>query len=87
MKLRYNFEIAEVSGEIVAVAVGENAEQFSGILKINQTGKEIIECLKKEYTVEQIINYMNDKYETSDAIEKSIKEFIDKLIENNIVIK
>ena len=79
MKLKYEFIINEVAGETVAVSVGEN--RFNGYLKLNETGKFILEALARDTTPEQISAYMLAAYPdaTADEVNETVKEFIEKL--------
>lgn len=79
MKLKYEFIINEVAGETVAVSVGEN--RFNGYLKLNETGKFILEALARDTTPEQISADMLAAYPdaTADEVNETVKEFIEKL--------
>ena len=59
MKTKYRFEIMELDDGLVAVPVGAGAEQFQGVLKLNETAKSIIELLENE-TTEDIYGYTID---------------------------
>ena len=43
MKLKYNFVVNEVAGNMVAVAVGDDVTKFNGFIKMNRKGAEIFE--------------------------------------------
>lgn len=79
MKLKHEFIINEVAGETVAVSVGEN--RFNGYLKLNETGKFILEALARDTTPEQISADMLAAYPdaTADEVNETVKEFIEKL--------
>ena len=47
MKLKYDFIIQKVGDTQVAVPAGDDANRFSGIIKLNTTGAVIFEMLKK----------------------------------------
>ena len=55
MKLKYVFETVDMGDEYIAVPVGRNANQMRGILKLNKSGSEILECLSKETTEEESV--------------------------------
>ena len=54
MKLKYDFIIQKVGDTQVAVPAGDDANRFSGIIKLNTTGAVIFEMLKDEISAEQI---------------------------------
>ena len=86
MKLKYNFIINQVADNMVAVPVGNDLANFSGFLKVNDIGAEILEILKEEATVEEIAAKMLEKHPESNMEEalETVKEFTAKLIENGI---
>lgn len=55
MKLIYDFEITEMGDEIIAVPVGDNAERLSGIIKLNDSAKEMLELIQKYSTPEEVL--------------------------------
>ena len=63
MRLKYHFEFTDVENEIIAVPVGEGANDIHGVLKLNPTGKEIMELLMSDTSVENIVSALDDKYE------------------------
>lgn len=74
MKLRYEFETMEMDDQIVAVPVGEEAEDaLHGIIKLNDSGAAIFRLLKKETTEDAIVAAMKKEY---DASEEQIREFV-----------
>lgn len=79
MKLKYEFVINNVAGEIVAVSVGNNDGQFNGYIKLNETGAFIFKMLQKETTREDIINALIKEY--SDATLEAAAESVDGLLE------
>lgn len=79
MKLKYEFVINNVAGEIVAVSVGNNDGQFNGYIKLNETGAFIFKMLQKETTREEIINALIKEY--SDATPEAAAESVDGLLE------
>lgn len=55
MKLKYNFENMELDNWLIAVPVGEGAEEFQGTLKLNKSAAEIFNLLKNDTTETKII--------------------------------
>lgn len=79
MKLKYNFVVNEVAGNMVAVAVGDDVTKFNGFIKMNKTGAEIFELLKSETTVEALVEKMAKLYPECDI--QQIKESVENLVE------
>jgi len=66
MKLKYAFVLREVSGQVVAVAVGTDHGKFNGMVKLNRTGAFLMEELNgKERTREELLEAMVEKYDVS----------------------
>ena len=87
MKLKFEFVVNQVADKMVAVPVGNDLENFSGFLKVNDIGAEILEILKNDVTLEEIAEQMLEKHPESNMEEalETVKEFTAKLIENGIV--
>jgi uncharacterized alkaline shock family protein YloU len=65
MKLKYTFETVDMSDEIIAVPVGEDAKELKGVVKLNRAGQEIFSLLKNDTTEEKIVDALAAKYENS----------------------
>ena len=74
MKLKYEFETMEMDDQVVAVPVGDEAENaLHGIIKLNDSAAAIFELLKKETTEDAIVAAMKKEY---DAVEPKIREYV-----------
>ena len=63
MKLKYAFENVEMGDEIISVPVGDDAYQIHGVVKLNQSGMEIMDMLKQNVTVEAMVDKLSSKYD------------------------
>ncbi len=87
MKTKYRFEIMELDDGLVAVPVGAGAEQFQGVLKLNETAKSIIELLENETTEEEIVNSLLKEYDGDSAqISSCVHEYIEKLSTEGLLV-
>lgn len=77
MKLKCKFVINTVAGENIAVPVGKDTA-FHGYIKLNSTGKDIFEALKKDTSREKIIKDLQNKY--PEAKTEEIAESVDDII-------
>ena len=65
------------NGEQILVDV---SGQFSGLIRNNGSAAYIVDCLKSETTVEEIVNKMNEEYDASkEVLEKAVNDVIAKL--------
>ena len=77
MKLKCKFVINTIAGDNIAVPVGKDSA-FRGYIKLNDTGKEIFEALKKDTSRQKIIDDLQKKY--PDTAESEITESVDDII-------
>ena len=78
MKLKEGFITHEVSGEQIMVATG--AAKFSGMVRSNAVAAFIVDCLKEETTLEQILDKMQERYDAPrEVMEKDVQKIIEKL--------
>ena len=87
MKLKYNFVTNEVADKIVAVAVGDDLQQFNGFIKMNDIGAYIFNMLKNDVSEDEIVSAMQKDYEyaTEEEIRETVGEFVGKLKEADVL--
>ena len=86
MKLKYTFENVNMGDEIISVPVGDGASEVHGVLKMNESGREIMELLQDETTEEKILDYLTAKYENSrEELAVNVRETIAKLREAGLI--
>ena len=81
MKLRYEFAIMDMGGEFAAVPVGEDANKFHGMLKLNDVSADILEQLKENTTPMKIHLHLKEKYpeSTDEEIAEKLVKFLNRL--------
>lgn len=88
MKLKYPFITQQVNDGYVAVATGEGADEFKGIIRLNDVGKEIFELLATDQTEESLASALNERYDDPNKeIEGSVREFVDYLASEGVLDK
>ena len=86
MKAKYSFEIMDLDDGLVAVPVGDGAEQFRGVLKVNESAVAILKLLEKETTEEAIVNALMKEYDgEKEAIANFVNEFVETLKTEGVV--
>lgn len=86
MKAKYNFEIMELDDEQVAVPVGAGADEFQGVLKINETAAAVLKLLEEDTTEEKIIDQITEQYSGNrEDISKYIHDYIQILFKEGII--
>lgn len=87
MKLKYDFVINNVAGQKVAIPIVENNKNYGSFIKLNDTGAYIMEKLKNDTTVEDIVEAIKTDFEVSadQNIEQMVNNFIEKLKEADVL--
>ena len=88
MKIKSGFVLEKVGTGYLAVAVGERAGDFSGLVRMNGTGAFLWELLSKEdMTREELLERVMSEYEgvTGEQALADITSFEIKLRENGII--
>ncbi len=80
MKLRKGFVTYTSDGEQLMVAAGPAAKLFHGMVKSNETAAFIVDKLKKETTVEKIVDALCGEYEVDrETASADVNKIIDRL--------
>lgn len=86
MKLKNGIVTNSIDGESFAIATGDAAKEFNGLVKNNSTAAFIFELLKKEQTEDSIVSAMLEKYEVDEAtVRADVKELIALLKSKNLI--
>ena len=83
MKIKDGFVVRDIMGQCVVVATGEASESFSGMIKLNDTGKDIWEGVaagksEAEITDKIVEDYDVDKERAKASVSKFITDMKDK---------
>ena len=78
----------DMGGEIAAVPTGDNAQEFHGILKINDVAQDILEQLTEDTTPVEVHKYLKEKYSdsTDEEIGEILVDFLNQLIREDLLI-
>ena len=79
MKLKYTFESMELEDRIVTVPVGEGAQEFRGVIKLNDSALEIFELLKADTTEEAIAAELVKRHGNDPEIPGYVHEMVECL--------
>lgn len=86
MKLKDGIVTNSIDGESFAIATGNAAKEFNGLVKNNSSAAFIFELLKKEQTEDSIVNAMLEKYDIDEAtVRADVKELIALLKSKNLI--
>lgn len=80
MKINENFLLREVAGNTIVVPVGEAAEKFNGMVKLNETGIFLWRALQQETNEAEVTEALCQEYEVDEATaKKDVAAFIQLL--------
>ena len=81
MKLKNGWMLTDLAGEYVAVPTEESAENFRGVVRLNETGKDVFQGLLDGLTEEQIVEKLLEQYDGVDrqGAEQAVKSVVERL--------
>ena len=86
MRLKYTLDTVDMGEEIIAVPVGDDTEKIHGIVKLNRSGLVILDLLKNNVTIEEIVEKLDYKYDNSrEELEEYVKNVIETLENAGII--
>ena len=89
MKLNENFLIHQTENGEILIPVGDETKRFHGVVKLNNTGREIVLLLENnDMSLDEILDHFYNEYPDSDKndIIEGVTSFINKLKEINAII-
>ena len=81
MRLKKDYIIYNASeDETIAVATGDEAENFNGLLRANKTAGAIMEYLKEDISTDELVSKMTERFDIDkDTAQKDVNDIIEKL--------
>ena len=87
MKIKDGFVVRDIMGQCVVVATGEASQDFSGMIKLNDTGKVIWEGVASGKSEDEIVDFIVSKYDVEkDRAKTSVKKFIDEMKDRGFIL-
>lgn len=82
MRLKKGFVCHQVGGEHMAVAAGEAADVFHGLIRNNETADVIYRMLLRETTQQEITEALYEQYDApKEVISQDVERFLAQLRE------
>ena len=86
MKIKSDYILKKIAGSYVVVPVRTRAVDFSGIIKLSETGAFLWEILSKGAEKETLLAHMLEEYEVDEATASAdIDRFLRKLQESDLI--
>lgn len=88
MRLKPGFIRHNVCGEHMAVATGEAAKNFRGLIRNNATADAIFELLMEETTEEAVVSAMYQKYDADrERIAADVHQMVERLRQAGLLLE
>ena len=86
MKIKLDFVLREIAGDILLVPAGKTALDLNGMLTLNEVGADIWKMLPEVETEEEIVARILLDYDAEPAqVRKDVSEFLERLRELEIL--
>ena len=86
MKLKKDFILREIMGDVVIVKINQSTSQFNGLITVNELGIFIWENLEKVLDENDLLQLILDEYEVErDVAKKDLDEFLQVLKDMDII--
>ena len=86
MKLKYDFVFQPLGDIVAAVSVGDGAQDYSGVIQLNETGAEIMQMMLKDTTVDEMVAILKKEYEApDDMLRQAVEDLIVKLRQEKVL--
>ena len=86
MKLKKDFILREIMGDVVLVPINQSTSQFNGLITVNELGKFTWENLEKVQDENDLLQLILDEYEVErDVAKKDLDEFLQVLKDMDII--
>ena len=88
MKINENFLLRDIAGQKVVLPVGEAAEQFNGMIRLNDTGIYLWTLLEQDTTEDALLSAMLQDYEIDEETARAdIRRFVETLRRAGILVE
>jgi len=86
MKLKLEFVLREIAGDLLLIPAGKTALDLNGMLTLNEVGAEIWKLLPEVETEDEIVSRLLETYEVDEAtLRADVSEFLASLRSLGIV--
>ncbi len=87
MKIKGEFVLSEIGGEVIAVSIANEKGDFDGMINLTETGAFLWRLLEKDVTEDYLVEELLTNYNVDEQTAKlDVKEFINKLKEKDLLI-
>ena len=87
MRIKDGFVVEKVGGKYLAVAIGERADEFNALIRMNESGVFLWNTLSAEsLTADELVEKLLSEYDVDrDRAETDVYAFVAKLRESGLL--
>jgi hypothetical protein len=86
MKIKSGFAKREIAGSVIVVPVGSQANEFNGMITLNDSASYFWDCFQNDITIDNAVDLVTKEYDVTPQIaKKDIEKFVQMLKENNLL--
>ena len=86
MRINKEFVLREIAGEYIIIPIGTTAQEFNGLITVNEIGSLLWNKLQEEITLEELVLCVTEEYEVEKEVaQNDIEEFLEKLEQAGIL--
>ena len=87
MRLKDGFVLEEVGGTFLAVAVGDRAENFKALIRLNSTGAFLWQILaQRDVSERDLVDALLAEYDVAESVaERSVSAFLNNLYKGGLI--
>lgn len=83
-----DFEITEISGEFMAIPVGECAETFRGVVALNDASYFLLKNLEAQKTMKDLVRLLCNEFDVGEDVAlQDVQAFVDKLLAMGVILE
>ena len=87
MQLKEKFVVTELGNDYIAVPVGGETDGFRGVVRLNETGAEILKGLSTGLNIDQIADKLVAEYEGVNLTRAraAVRKIVDQLLVKGLI--
>ncbi|MFR5875599.1 MAG: PqqD family protein [Eubacterium sp.] len=86
MKIKKGFAKREIAGSNIVVPVGKEANEFNGMITLNDSASFFWDCFQNDITIDEAVKLVIDEYDVdAERAKTDIKKFVELLENNNLL--
>lgn len=86
MRKKQNFVLRKIADEYIFIPIGNTAEQFNGIITLNETALFIYEIIENVNSFEELIERLKKEYDVDEiTLINDTVQLLTSMLQNNLI--